>query len=116
MTNLIEKRLDTVRLTKNQKKVMTRIVSALDGDNPAQAAREASKGRSMLAARDILISLKLITADDREAAVTEEGEKIMRDQNLIDDMGELTDEGNTFAFDEQSPVKESLLKDINDKI
>ena len=43
------------------------------------------------------------------------GEKIMKDSNLTDDMGGLTEEGNKFAYEEgKAPMAtESLLKEIN---
>lgn len=117
--NLInEKRtLTTVRLTDNQKKVMTRIVSSA---TEKLAAQEISKGRKFITARDILDKLGMIDFRDGSAMLTDQGEQLMKDYNLIDDMGELTDEGSMFAYDDDdvpSPTNEmpteSLLRQIN---
>ena len=115
--NLVnEKRtLTTVRLTDNQKKVMTRIVSSA---TEKLAAQEISKGRKFITARDILDKLGMIEFRDGSAALTPQGETLMKDYNLIDDMGQLTDEGSTFAYDEDSvaadsPTTESMIQAAN---
>lgn len=114
--NLVnEKRtLTTVRLTDNQKKVMTRIVSA---PTEKLAAETISKGRQLVTARDILDKLGMIEFRDGSATLTSDGEQLLKDYNLIDDMGELTDEGSEFAFDEEDqPIAtESLLKTIHEQ-
>jgi len=114
MNIINEKRtLTTVRLTENQKKVMTRIVASA---TEVLAAEEISKGRALVTARDLLVKLGLIEYRDGYAALTPEGEKIMKDSNLIDDMGELTEEGNKFAYEEGKEPMESLIKSLNNQI
>jgi hypothetical protein len=116
MNILNEKRtLTTIRLTDNQKKVMTRIVASA---TEVLAAEEISKGRQLVTARDLLVKLGLIEFRDGYAALTPEGEKIMKDTNLTDDMGELTDDGNKFAYEEgkEPMATESLIKTLNTQI
>ncbi len=111
--NLInEKRtFNTLRLTDNQKKVMTRIMSSA---TEKLAAQEISKGRALITARDILVKLQMIDFRDGYAALTSDGEQLMKDYNLTDETGQLTDDGNEFAYEkEEQPVKESLLKHLN---
>jgi len=109
-----EKRtLTTVRLTDNQKKVMTMIISSA---TDKLAAENISTGRQMITARDILVKLKLIEFRDGYAALTQDGEQLMKDSNLIDDMGELTDEGSKFAYEEDDTAMESLIKQVNSLI
>ena len=107
-----EKRtLTTVRLTDNQKKVMTTILSSA---TEKLAADNISKGRQVVTARDILIKLGLIEYRDGFAAVTPEGEQLLKDSGLIDDMGQLTDEGSKFAYeDEDEFPTESLIRQVN---
>ena len=107
-----EKRtMTTVRLTENQKRVMTTIVSSA---TEKLAAENISTGRGMITARDILVKLELIVADDTSAALTSAGEQLLKDYNLIDEMGELTEEGSKFAYGDQEEVAtESVFKQIN---
>jgi len=111
-----EKRtLTTVRLTSNQKKAMTRIVASA---TEKVAAEEVSKGRGLVAARDLLVKLGMIEYRDGYAALTTDGEQLLKDSNLIDDMGSLTEEGNKFAYEEgEEPMAtESLIKQIHDTV
>jgi hypothetical protein len=108
-----EKRtLTTLRLTDNQKKVMTRIVSA---PTEKLSAEQISKGRGIITARELLVKLGMIESRDGFAAITPEGQQLMTDYNLTDETGQLTDEGNEFAFDEedQPMPTESLLQQVN---
>jgi hypothetical protein len=116
MNILNEKRtLTTIRLTDNQKKVMTRIVASA---TEVLAAEEISKGRQLVTARDLLVKLGLIEFHAGSATLTPEGEKIMKDTNLTDDMGELTEDGNKFAYEEgkEPMATESLIKTLNTQI
>lgn len=116
MISLFEKRLESIRLTTNQKKVMTRILAA---PTEQVAAEQASKGRNLVAARDMLSKLGMIAFEEHRASVTDDGMEVMKRENLIDDMGELTEDGNEFAYDpgEAPPVSgtlESLMPRINE--
>ncbi len=129
-----EKRtLTTIRLTTNQKKVMTRIISAPTAKSAADAV---NMGRGMVAAREMLVKLGLIRYSNDSASITDEGRTVMVDSNLIDEMDKLTDEGNEYAFEEdkdkekdkdqfsmehpprnrptpEQPPMESLIKQVN---
>ena len=115
MAKLIEKRIvATVRLTNNQKAVMTKIVAA---PTEKVAADEISSGRELVTARDMLVKMGLIEFRDGYAALTTDGTKILKDSNLVDDMDALTDEGQKHAATGEEPVEptigESLLVQIN---
>lgn len=100
--------------TNNQKRVLTKIKSAA---TPEVAATEISKGNHLVTARDMLIKLNMITVDDNKAEITSQGEQIMKNQNLVDDMGELTDEGQKYAYDDKkpapAPTQEGLIRSMN---
>lgn len=98
--------------TNHQKQVLTKIIAAA---TPQLAATEVSKGRQLVAARDMLIKLGLIKIDDNKAEVTDLGKEVMTNQNLIDNMGSLTPEGEKIAFGDK-PQTESLIRSINQQI
>lgn len=79
---------------------------------PQVAATEISRGQNLLAARDMLVRLGLLSVGDNEAFVTPQGEEIMRNQNLIDETGELTPEGQKYAG-VGVVHKESLIQSLN---
>jgi hypothetical protein len=114
MNIINEKRtMKTVRLTDNQKRVMTMIISSA---TEKLAAENISAGRQLITARDILAKLGLIEFRDGYAALTPEGEKLLKDYNLIDEMGELTDEGIKFGYKEEdlaNATTESLIQQVN---
>lgn len=110
-------------LTNYQKKVMAKIIAA---PTPKIAGEEITKDPQLVRARNVLlkISPSLISFVRGKATVTPTGLKIMKDENLVDDQGNLTDEGENFAYDEEDlkdteTDKEiltqsfSLIKDIN---
>ena len=110
MNIINEKRtFNTIRLTDAQKEVLTKVHASATEKLAAEAI---STGRKMITARDILAKLGMIEYRDGYAAITPDGEQIMKDYNLTDEMGELTSDGSEFAFDEEQPM-ESLLKQIN---
>lgn len=81
-------------LTDAQKQVMTKLAKA---PTPTVALTEISDGRKLVAARDMLDKLDLIDFDENEAEITDQGWDLMRDLNLVDEAGELTDEGIGYA-------------------
>lgn len=89
--------------TENQKAVLAKIVAA---ETPKLAANDISKNRNLVVARDMLKKLGFITLDDEGATLTDEGTKVLTDQGLADDMGELTDSGRKVAFADD-PEKEA---------
>lgn len=99
--------------TTAQKTVLCKTKAA---PTPQVAAREISRGQNLLAARDMLVRLGLLTVEDNEANVTAEGEEVMRNQNLLDENGELTPEGAKLAGVGEvraESVLQSLVKLIN---
>ena len=100
------RRLTTIHLTDNQKQVLAQITAAA---TPTLAHERASAGRNIIGARDILVDLKLIELTTNSALVTDIGKKVMQDENLIDDTGELTNDGNKFAnmgSDQEQPSQQ----------
>ena len=117
MSSILEKRIvPVIRPTQNQKSVLAKIKAAA---TPKTAAADISKTSNLTAARDMLEKMGLITISQEEGAVvTDEGEQVMIDQNLVDESGELTDEGNKAAFGDEKPQEEmeesySFIRSIN---
>lgn len=98
-----------IRPTNNQKKVLAKIIAA---PTPEVAASEISQGRALVTARDMLAKLGLITIEDNKASVTDLGEEIMRNQNIIDDARQLTPDGEKLAYDKKQ-TQESLISSFN---
>jgi hypothetical protein len=84
--------LSTLRPTQNQQLVMA-LISSLK-DKPAKAAVSVSTGQNMVAARNMLMKLGVITYTNSHAALTATGEQLAKDYDIIDDAGSLTDNGN----------------------
>ena len=100
MTEILNERriLTNVRLTDHQKAVLARTKNA---QTPRIATDDTKKNTSMVTARDQLAKLGLITFDGVETTLTPQGEQLMKDESLIDDMGELTDSGTESAYDDK---------------
>lgn len=95
--------ITNLRLTDFQKKVLTKVhVSPTE----TVAGEEISQSRNLVAARRLLVRLGLVNYIDGKATVTDDGMRVMREENLIDEMGELTDEGRKYAFDEEDQQTE----------
>lgn len=90
-------------LTQAQKEVLAKIAQS---PTPTVALSEISEGRKLVAARDILDRLGLIDYSETEANITDEGWELMIDLNIADATGELTDEGRSYANenDEEAEV------------
>lgn len=90
------KLLDTVRLSDNQKRVIAKILAA---PTPKLAAEEISDGANMIKARDILMDLGLITFTlNDQAELTDKGQQVAQAENLADESGQLTPDGEKFAY------------------
>lgn len=90
--------LTTLHLSDIQKEVLAKVKAA---PNPQLAWEEISDAASnvdqnLAAARDVLGNLGLLMVGDGVLEVTEKGEEVMKDSNLLDDMGELTDDAQQF--------------------
>lgn len=96
------KLLTTIRLTQTQRQVIAKIVASQDV--PARAASEISTSQNLITARNMLMKLGVITYSTDSAALTPKGENLAREQNVIDETGNLTDEGNSVLGLEQTPT------------
>lgn len=108
--------INTARLTDNQKTVLCIVKNA---GTPKSALGDIANGdenlkqaKNMLLDKD-LFDPPLLSDEDGGLSVTDDGESAMKDENLVDDMGELTDEGKQFLqtsgvktndFDQGSPL------------
>ena len=104
LVQLFEKRiLTTIRLTEHQKTVLAKILASPEGNLPDE---DISRGPNLKQARDLLIQLDMITNDgENKYSVTDKGQKIAKDENIIDDTGELTEQGQGLAYPEESGDK-----------
>jgi hypothetical protein len=92
--------LTQVRLTNNQKKVLSIIV--MNGEGRVHD-EEISSDRNMVGARELLMRLGLIEQqEDDWIAITEKGKQIAEQEGLTKN-GELTDQGNQAATANQAP-------------
>lgn len=84
--------LKTIHPTQQQRTVLA--ILASNKDHPTLAAEQLSGNRNLISARNILMNLHAITYSDTSATLTDIGIQLAKDHNIIDDMEELTDEGN----------------------
>ena len=95
MKNLTEtKILTNVHLSDAQKLVMAKIKAAANANVAAEQARNST---NLAAAQKSLSKLGLVQVDDTGATLTDKGIKTMTDENLMDESGELTTEGQKYA-------------------
>lgn len=97
-----------VRLTDTQKLVLVSIFSA----PTAETAYDTTTGsQNFIQARQQLRSLGLITVDETasRAGVSDVGQEVLSNNNLIDDMGQLTDEGSALIDTIDSSKKEFTM-------
>lgn len=87
--------LSTVRLTDSQKRVLAKIAAA---PTPTVAGEAISKEPNLVSARNLLMKLGVITFVDNRAEITDKGQHLGKEENILDDSGGLTDEGNKLAF------------------
>ena len=93
------KMLNSVRLSDNQKRVIAKVVAA---PTPKVAAEEVSNGSNLTQARDTLIDLQLLQQSlDDHVTLRDKGSQVARDENLIDDAGQLTPDGEKYAYTDQ---------------
>lgn len=89
------KQLDTITLTSNQKRVIAKILAA---PTPSVAGEEISGDQNLVGARDQLAKIGAIQFIGGEATLTDVGERLAREDNIVDDNGELTSDGEKLAF------------------
>jgi hypothetical protein len=93
--------LTNIHLGDFQKKVLAKIVAANDEHD---AYDDVSIGDiNMIAARDTLEKIGMIDVDQAEevVSVTSQGMEAMKKENLVDDMGQLTDEAQNYIYDDE---------------
>jgi len=121
MKNLTEtKILTNVHLSDAQKLVMAKIKAS---GNANVAAEQARNSPNLAAAQKSLAKLGLVQVDDTGATLTDKGIKTMTDENLMDESGELTAEGQKYADakdltdlskkDKEQPAEEPVAPDVD---
>ena len=97
LVKLYEKRvLTTVRLTQYQKTVLALVAAAPDGIVPDE---DISKDRNMSAARKLLVKLGLLVNEKEDQySISDAGQKVAKDEGIVDDGGQLTELGNKLAY------------------
>jgi len=88
------KTLATINLSDNQKRVMAKILAA---PTPKVALDSISKNQSLIAARDQLAKIGMVSLNPNGASVTDKGTKVMQDEALVDEGGQLTPDGEQLA-------------------
>jgi len=86
--------LTNVHLSDSQKLVMAKIKASANSNVAGEQARNST---NMASAQQTLAKLGLIAVDDSGATLTDKGIKTMADENMTDDTGALTPEGQKFA-------------------
>lgn len=109
------------RPTDNQKAVLTKIIAA---PTPKVAVADISATPNLVAAREMLKKIGLIDIDETGAYVTPDGEQVLIDQNLMDEDGQLTNDGEQMANygtddkkdDDEQIESYSLIKLVNSTV
>jgi hypothetical protein len=119
--------LTTIHLSDIQKEVLAKVFAS---PTPHVAWSELLDVSSEIesnvsSARDTLGNLGLLYVGDGELKVTDRGREVMREENLIDEIGELTEDGQRYAsIDRQAPKSPSqglpmeslqLIRSIHDQ-
>lgn len=97
--NTINERMhhDTIQLSSAEKYVLTKLIAV---ETPLNAYEEVSRGNNVVAARDKLTKLGLMTFAENDAQITENGQEALRKEGLVDEMGSLSEEGQLWGFAE----------------
>lgn len=85
--------LKGLRLTFTQKQALVLVASA---STPKIAADNVSVGEKMISARDALVKLKFLKFDEDTASLSKKGRDFLKDEGLLDDSGEITDEADKY--------------------
>jgi UTP:GlnB (protein PII) uridylyltransferase len=96
----------SIQLQGVEKYVLAKIVAAETDLNAYEAI---SRGNNVVAARDKLAKLGLITVAENDAKITDSGTEALRKEALIDEMGELTEEGQIWGY--ANTAEEALKAD-----
>ena len=85
----------TLKPTANQLRVLAKLAASA---TPAAALREITQTPNMVAARDALARLGLLTFDRHSAQLTDRGKAVSTLEGILDQTGVLTDVGKQFAY------------------
>jgi len=88
--------LTNVRLSHAQKYVLAKLM--LPNQTPLIAYTNVSTGKNVVANRDVLVKLGMVIVGANEAEITEQGKAALQNENLVDDMGNLTPQGEQYAY------------------
>jgi hypothetical protein len=92
--------LSGIHPTDNQKRVLAIIIAS---PSPKVANEELTGDENLMAARNILMKLGVITVVDGTAELTDKGTQIAQDERITDETGQLTDLGNELAHSTEEP-------------
>ncbi len=98
--------LTNVRLSQAQKFILTKLM--LPNATPLTSYEQTSDGKNIVANRDVLIKLGMVQVGQNEAQITEKGQSALQNEALIDDTGNLTQEGEQYAYAEKLEDVETL--------
>lgn len=87
--------LSAVHPTMNQKRVLAKIIAA---PTATVAGEELSKDPNLVAARNMLMKLGVISLVNNEATLTDKGQQIATEENICDQSGQLTQVGQQLAY------------------
>lgn len=96
--------LRNIRLSDIQKEVLAKTIAAPNEDVAGDEILDG--GRNYVGAKNILVRLGLMTFHDNEATITQTGHEVMKRANLIDETGQLTDEGQKYAYSDDDDQDE----------
>lgn len=87
--------LSTVHPTENQKRVLAKIIAS---PNAKIAGDQISGNANLVAARNMLMKLGIISFVDGDAILTDRGQEISTEENISDETGQLTSDGKKLAY------------------
>lgn len=88
--------LTNIRLSHAQKFVLAKLM--LPNATPLTSYESVSSGKNVVANRNVLIKLGMVKVGANEAQITEKGKDALKNENLVDDMGTLTPQGEQYAY------------------
>lgn len=95
MTNINEsQKINKIHLTSSQKMVLSKITASA---NAVVASEQARGNANLTSAQNLLIKLGLLRVDDEGVHITDKGNSAMKDENIVDSSGSLTDVGKSLS-------------------
>jgi hypothetical protein len=87
--------LPSVSLTSNQKRVLAKIAAS---PTPKVAGGELTGDQNLATALDQLANLGAVEHFSGEVTMTDKGQQLAREENIVDDSGQLTPDGEQLAY------------------